>query len=198
MSITPTCRDSRCASSASSCARICCGSTPFAMRSRPRGPYSTIVDACVQTAPTPARTCGTALPTNGTRVVTLAPDWPLAGSIAQRENVEYCGCPASLIATPSAVRCCPPSGCAASAKLARTMIIAWKRRVVMTPPDACILPAGPAQRSVGHDRHRRDVFDEPLPELPRPAISSAYRNARLMKVLLQRGDAGLGVVKDRC
>ena len=27
-----------------------------------------------QTAPMPARTCGTARPTNGTRVVTLAPD----------------------------------------------------------------------------------------------------------------------------
>jgi hypothetical protein len=60
----------------------------------------------VQTAPTPARTCGTARPTNGTRVVTLAPDWPVAGSIAQSENVEYCGRPSSLIATPSAARCC--------------------------------------------------------------------------------------------
>ena len=40
----------------------------------PRGPYSTTVDAWVQTAPTPARTCGTARPTKGTRVVTLAPD----------------------------------------------------------------------------------------------------------------------------
>ena len=37
----------------------------------------------------PARTCGTARPTNGTRVVTLAPDWPVTGSIAHSENVEY-------------------------------------------------------------------------------------------------------------
>ena len=63
------------------------GSTPLAMRSSPRGPYSTIVDACVQTAPTPARTCGTARPTNGTRVVTAAPDCPVAGiDRAQRER----------------------------------------------------------------------------------------------------------------
>ena len=43
----------------------------------------------MQTAPTPARTCGTARPTNGTRVVTLAPDWPVAGSMAHSEKVEY-------------------------------------------------------------------------------------------------------------
>ena len=60
-----------------------------------------MVEACVQTAPTPARTCGTARPTNGTRVVTAAPDWPVAGSIAQIENVEYCGTPSSLSVTPS-------------------------------------------------------------------------------------------------
>src|SRR5215203_4761450 len=53
----------------------------------------------------PARTCGTARPTNGTRVVTLAPDWPVAGSIAHSENVEYCGLPSSLMVTPSAARC---------------------------------------------------------------------------------------------
>ena len=60
----------------------------------------------MQTAPTPARTCGTARPTNGTRVVTPAPDWPVAGSIAHSENVEYCGSPSSLMVTPSAARCC--------------------------------------------------------------------------------------------
>ena len=43
----------------------------------------------MHTAPTPARTCGTARPTNGTRVVTAAPDCPVAGSIAHSENVEY-------------------------------------------------------------------------------------------------------------
>src|SRR5687768_5207629 len=79
---------------------------PLAIRSSPRGPYSTIVDACVQTAPTPARTCGTARPTNGTRVVTAAPDWPVTVSIAHSENVEYCGLPSSLMVTPSAARCC--------------------------------------------------------------------------------------------
>ena len=67
------------------------GSTPLAIRSSPRAPYSTIVEACVHTAPTPARTHGTARPTNGTRVVTAAPDWPVAGSIAHNEKVEYCG-----------------------------------------------------------------------------------------------------------
>ena len=60
-----------------------------------------MVEACVQTAPTPARTCGTARPTNGTLVVTAAPDWPVAGSMAQIENVEYCGNPSSLSVTPS-------------------------------------------------------------------------------------------------
>src|SRR5881296_4089108 len=116
MSMTPTCLDSRDASSASNCASTACGSTPLASRSRPRGPYSTTVEAWVQTAPTPARTCGTARPTNGTRVVTLAPDCPVAGSIAQSENVEYCGSPSSLMATPSAARrCCAIDGCAAIA-----------------------------------------------------------------------------------
>ncbi len=43
----------------------------------------------MQTAPTPARTCGTARPTNGTRVVTAAPDCPVSGSTAHNENVEY-------------------------------------------------------------------------------------------------------------
>src|SRR5688572_31201725 len=81
------------------------GWTPLAINSSPRGPYSTIVDACVQTAPTPARTWGTARPTNGTRVVTPAPDCPVAGSIAHKENVEYCGSPSSLRVTPSAARC---------------------------------------------------------------------------------------------
>ena len=65
------------------------GSTPCAIRSSPRTPYSTIVDACVHTAPMPARAHGTARPTNGTRVVTAAPDWPVAGSMAHSENVEY-------------------------------------------------------------------------------------------------------------
>ena len=64
----------------------------------------------MQTAPTPARTCGTARPTNGTRVVTAAPERPVAGSIAQSENVEYCGCPCSSIATPSAARCWAKAG----------------------------------------------------------------------------------------
>src|SRR5687767_4064793 len=81
------------------------GSTPFAIRSRPRGPYSTTVEACVQTAPIPARTWGTARPTNGTRVVTAAPDCPVTGSIAHSEKVEYCGLPASSIVTPSAACC---------------------------------------------------------------------------------------------
>src|SRR5262245_8254133 len=104
--MTPTCRVSRAASSASNCWRIACGSTPFASKSSPRGPYSTTVEACVHTAPTPARTCGTARPTNGTRVVTAAPDWPVAGSIAHSENVEYCGSPASFSVTPSVACCC--------------------------------------------------------------------------------------------
>jgi hypothetical protein len=51
------------------------GSTPFAIRSRPRTPYSTIVEACVQTAPMPARTTAPR-GSQGTRVVTAAPDWP--------------------------------------------------------------------------------------------------------------------------
>src|SRR4051794_20808068 len=106
MSMMPTWRDSRCSSLASICASASFGSTPFASRSSPRGPNSTIVDACVQTAPTPARACGTARPTNGTRVVTAAPDCPVTGSIAQIEKVEYCGSPSSLSATPSAARCC--------------------------------------------------------------------------------------------
>ena len=42
MSIMPSCRDSRCWSSDSSCAIAAGGSTPFAIRSSPRGPYSTI------------------------------------------------------------------------------------------------------------------------------------------------------------
>ena len=50
-------------------------------RASPRVPYATTVDACVQTAPTPARTHGTARPTKGTRVVTAAPDCPVTGSI---------------------------------------------------------------------------------------------------------------------
>ena len=37
----------------------------------------------------PARTCGTARPTKGTRVVTAAPDCPVTGSIAHSEKVEY-------------------------------------------------------------------------------------------------------------
>src|SRR5688572_1686857 len=61
----------------------------------------------------PARTCGTARPTNGTRVVTAAPDWPVAGSIAHSEKVEYCGLPASSMVTPSAARCCANTGAAA-------------------------------------------------------------------------------------
>ena len=72
------------------------------MRSSPRWPYSTTVAACVHTAPTPARAHGTARPTNGTRVVTAAPDWPVAGSIAHSEKVPYCGSPSSLSVTPSA------------------------------------------------------------------------------------------------
>jgi hypothetical protein len=48
MSINPTCRDSRWASLASSSCSAACGSTPFARRSSPRGPYSTTVDAWVQ------------------------------------------------------------------------------------------------------------------------------------------------------
>ena len=78
----------------------------------------------MQTAPTPARTCGTARPTNGTRVVTAAPDWPVAGSIAQSENVEYCGCPSSLMVTPSAARCWPAgtTGMASSAASARMRV----------------------------------------------------------------------------
>src|SRR4051794_8787387 len=106
MSMMPTWRDSRCSSLASICASASFGSTPFASRSSPRGPNSTMVEACVQTAPTPARACGTARPTNGTRVVTAAPDCPVTGSIAQIEKVEYCGSPSSLSATPSAARCC--------------------------------------------------------------------------------------------
>ncbi len=58
----------------------------------------------MHTAPMPARAHGTARPTNGTRVVTAAPDWPVAGSMAQSEKVEYCGLPASSTVTPSAAR----------------------------------------------------------------------------------------------
>src|SRR5688572_9660536 len=112
MLITPTWRDSRCASLARSCCSTAPGSTPLASRSSPRGPYSTIVDAWVQTAPTPARTCGTARPTNGTRVVTAAPDWLVAGSIAHSENVEYCGSPAAFTGTPSDARSCARLGLA--------------------------------------------------------------------------------------
>ena len=36
----------------------------------------------------------------------VAPDWPVAGSMAHSEKVEYCGRPSSLSATPSAARCC--------------------------------------------------------------------------------------------
>ena len=104
MSIIPSWRDSRPASSASSCGMASLGSTPLAIRSRPRTPYSTIVEACVQTAPTPARAHGTARPTNGTRVVTAAPAWPVAGSMAHNENVEYWGSPSSSTVTPSAAR----------------------------------------------------------------------------------------------
>ncbi len=106
------------------------GSTPFAIRSNPRGPYSTIVDACVQTAPMPARTCGTARPTNGTRVVTVAPDCPVTGSIAHSENVEYCGSPSSLMVTPSAARCW------ANAEIDRADIITseMKRRFISQSP----------------------------------------------------------------
>src|SRR5688572_22897827 len=106
MLITPTWRDSRCASLARSCCSTAPGSTPLASRSSPCGPYSTRVDACVQTAPTPARTCGTARPTNGTRVVTAAPDCPDSGSIAHSENVEYCGSPSALMGTPSDAGLC--------------------------------------------------------------------------------------------
>ena len=43
--------------------------------------------ACVATAPTPARTQGTPLPTHGLRVVTATPDSPVSGSIAAIEKV---------------------------------------------------------------------------------------------------------------
>src|SRR5438067_3386682 len=92
-----------------------------------------MVDACVQTAPTPARTWGTARPTNGTRVVTLAPDWPVAGSIAQSEKVEYCGNPSSLIATPSAARRWADA-VTATPTHAITMM---SRRDVIEPPSRC-------------------------------------------------------------
>src|SRR5687767_3222389 len=98
---------------------IWAGSTPFSMRSSPRGPNSTIVEACVQTAPTPALTWGTARPTNGTRVVTAAPDWLVAGSIAHNENVAYWGSPAALMATPSEATVWATAG-AADARRTRT------------------------------------------------------------------------------
>ena len=91
MSIMPSCRDSRAGSAASNCAIASRGSTPLAIKSKPRVPNSTIVEAWVQTAPTPDRTHGTARPTKGTRVVTAAPDCPLTGSTAHSEKVEYWG-----------------------------------------------------------------------------------------------------------
>jgi hypothetical protein len=45
------------------------------------------VKACVANAPTPARTHGTALPTQATRVVTATPTSPVAESTAAMENV---------------------------------------------------------------------------------------------------------------
>src|SRR5262245_28165568 len=177
MSMTPTCRDSRCWSSASSCASAACGSTPFASRSRPRGPYSTTVDAWVQTAPTPARTCGTARPTKGTRVVTLAPDWPVAGSIAHSEKVEYCGRPSSLRATPSAARCCAS---ARPGSHRATAIAAKKCSRVIDPPQM-----------------RRDVLSRSLEGYEGTSRLQTYGEAVLAQMPFERRHARLGVMKDR-
>ena len=92
MSISPSWRSSRPASSASSSASATAGDRPCSIRSSPWGPYSTIVHDWVATAPTPARAQGTARPTNGTRVVTATPLWPVAGSMAQIEKVAKNGC----------------------------------------------------------------------------------------------------------
>src|SRR5688572_11515809 len=60
---------------------------PDSMRSNSSWPYSVRVDAWVATAPTPLRTHGTPLPTQGLRVVTATPDSPVSGSTAAIEKV---------------------------------------------------------------------------------------------------------------
>src|SRR6266566_4220020 len=97
----------------------------------------------------PARTCGTARPTNGTRVVTLAPDWPVAGSMAHSENVEYCGSPSSLIVTPSAARRCADPGKVTATTLAHVTTTATKYRRVIGPPGGAgtATPACPPVRT---------------------------------------------------
>ena len=59
---------------------------------------STIVDACVQTAPTPAHVRHRS---HKRHSVARAPDWPVAGSIA-RARRSMCGLPSSLMLTAAA------------------------------------------------------------------------------------------------
>ena len=85
--MTPTWRRSRSASAATDRSSASFGDTPFDSRSRSSGPYSSRVPPCVATAPTPARTQGTALPTHGFRVVTATPVSLVARSTAMMEKV---------------------------------------------------------------------------------------------------------------
>ena len=85
--MTPTWRFSRPSSAATTWSSASCGDRPFASRSSRSLPYSTRVPPCVATAPTPARTHGTAFPTHGFLVVTTTPVSPVLGSTATMENV---------------------------------------------------------------------------------------------------------------
>src|SRR5688572_2807464 len=71
------------------------GDAPFASRVRAPGPYVVLAEACVATAPTPARAKGTTDPTEKNRLATATPTSPASGSAATIENVDGDGPPAA-------------------------------------------------------------------------------------------------------
>src|SRR5207253_7007308 len=60
--------------------------SPDSNASRHRGPYAGSPNACVATAPTPARAQGTTVPTANIHVCTATPSAPVTGS---RATIEY-------------------------------------------------------------------------------------------------------------
>ena len=85
--MTAICRCAASASRSSTCRSASAGGTPAATRSRISVPFSSRTSAWVAAMPTPSRTCGTRLPTQGTREVTAIPISPVSLSIAAMLNV---------------------------------------------------------------------------------------------------------------
>src|SRR5579885_1692230 len=68
-----------------------CGLRPAARWSRPSGPKAVLAQACVATAPMPARAQGTTAPTAMNLLCTATPSSPVAVSHATIENVATIG-----------------------------------------------------------------------------------------------------------